>query len=104
MGINPHLRAGRSQTAAATTGRRNAGCGGTVVLQANTEPQPANRRISPHQRQHRDTHNQQRQAILLADLHGYHYEEIATITGSNVGTVKSRIARARVGLLQLMPR
>jgi RNA polymerase sigma-70 factor (ECF subfamily) len=37
----------------------------------------------------------QRQAVLLSDLHGYHYEEIARMTGSNVGTVKSRIHRGR---------
>jgi len=45
---------------------------------------------------------EQRQAILLADLHGYHYEEIATITGSNVGTVKSRIHRGRERLRALL--
>jgi RNA polymerase sigma-70 factor (ECF subfamily) len=38
---------------------------------------------------------EQRQAILLSDLHGYHYEEIAEMTGANVGTVKSRIHRGR---------
>lgn len=37
----------------------------------------------------------QRQAVVLSDVHGYHYEEIATITSSNVGTVKSRIHRGR---------
>lgn len=38
---------------------------------------------------------EQRQAVLLSDLHGYHYEEIAKIAGSSVGTVKSRIHRGR---------
>jgi len=38
---------------------------------------------------------EQRQAIVLSDVHGYHYEEIARITGTNVGTVKSRIHRGR---------
>jgi len=38
---------------------------------------------------------EQRQVIVLSDVHGYHYEEIARITGSNVGTVKSRIHRGR---------
>ena len=37
----------------------------------------------------------QRQAVVLSDLHGYHYEEIATMTGASVGTVKSRIHRGR---------
>jgi len=44
----------------------------------------------------------QRQAVLLSDLHGYHYEEIARITGSNVGTVKSRIHRGRERLRALL--
>ncbi len=38
---------------------------------------------------------EQRQAIILSDLHGYHYEEIAFIAGASVGTVKSRIHRGR---------
>lgn len=38
---------------------------------------------------------EQRQAIVLSDLHGYHYEEIAAIAGASVGTVKSRIHRGR---------
>lgn len=44
----------------------------------------------------------QRQAILLSDLHGYHYEEIARVTRSNVGTVKSRIHRGRERLRTLL--
>jgi RNA polymerase sigma-70 factor (ECF subfamily) len=45
---------------------------------------------------------EQREAILLSDLHGYHYEEIAEMTGSNVGTVKSRIHRGRERLRTLL--
>ena len=44
----------------------------------------------------------QRQAVLLSDLHGYHYEEIATMTNSNVGTVKSRIHRGRERLRAIL--
>ncbi len=44
----------------------------------------------------------QRQAVLLSDFHGYHYEEIARMTASNVGTVKSRIHRGRERLRTLL--
>jgi len=45
---------------------------------------------------------EQRQAVLLSDLHGYHYEEIARIAGSSVGTVKSRIHRGRERLRSIL--
>jgi RNA polymerase sigma-70 factor (ECF subfamily) len=45
---------------------------------------------------------EQRQVILLSDVHGYHYEEIATITRTSVGTVKSRIHRGREKLRLLL--
>ncbi|HEV2107163.1 MAG TPA: sigma-70 family RNA polymerase sigma factor [Thermomicrobiales bacterium] len=37
----------------------------------------------------------QRLAIILADIHGLGYEEVAEATGVAVGTVKSRISRGR---------
>lgn len=44
----------------------------------------------------------QRQAVLLSDLHGYHYEEIAEMTEASIGTVKSRIHRGRERLRTLL--
>lgn len=41
---------------------------------------------------------EQRLAIVLRDLHGLTYAEIAEVTGAPVGTVKSRIARGRLAL------
>lgn len=37
----------------------------------------------------------QRVAVVLSDVEGLSYEEIAAVTGANLGTVKSRIARGR---------
>ncbi|MDI3341475.1 MAG: sigma-70 family RNA polymerase sigma factor [Sphaerobacter sp.] len=44
----------------------------------------------------------QRLAVLLHDVHGYPYEEIAQITGASLGTVKSRIHRGRARLRELL--
>ena len=44
----------------------------------------------------------QRAAIILSDLHGLTYDEIATITNSTLGTVKSRISRGRARLRDLL--
>ncbi len=37
----------------------------------------------------------QRIAVVLSDVHGLSYEEIAAVTRTNVGTVKSRLSRGR---------
>lgn len=37
----------------------------------------------------------QRQAVLLCDYYGFHYEEVAGMTSASIGTVKSRIHRGR---------
>ncbi|HEY9813063.1 MAG TPA: sigma factor-like helix-turn-helix DNA-binding protein, partial [Candidatus Sericytochromatia bacterium] len=39
-----------------------------------------------------------RTAILLREIEGMAYEEIAELTGVSLGTVKSRIARGRTRL------
>lgn len=44
----------------------------------------------------------QREAVVLRDLLGASYEEIAEATGVPVGTVKSRIARGRLQLASLL--
>ena len=36
-----------------------------------------------------------REAVVLCDVEGYSYEEVSTILGVGLGTVKSRIARGR---------
>jgi RNA polymerase sigma-70 factor, ECF subfamily len=45
---------------------------------------------------------EQRAAVTLRDVHELSYEEIAGVTGVQIGTVKSRIARARERLKELL--
>jgi RNA polymerase sigma-70 factor (ECF subfamily) len=44
----------------------------------------------------------QRLAIILCDVEGLEYTEIAVALGTNLGTVKSRIARGRARLRELL--
>jgi len=44
----------------------------------------------------------QRTAIVLFDVEGYDYQEIADLTGVSLGTVKSRIHRGRLALRELL--
>ena len=44
----------------------------------------------------------QRDAIVLFDVQGYDYAEIAEMTGVSLGTVKSRIHRGRLALRGLL--
>ncbi len=44
----------------------------------------------------------QRVTLVLADVHGFSYEEIARITGVQLGTVKSRLNRARRKLRDIL--
>jgi RNA polymerase sigma-70 factor (ECF subfamily) len=46
--------------------------------------------------------NDQRVAIVLFDVEGYDYGEIADMTGVSLGTVKSRIHRGRLALRNLL--
>src|SRR5262249_1494978 len=44
----------------------------------------------------------QRTALILVSVSGYSYEEAASICRCAVGTIKSRVARARETLLQML--
>lgn len=44
----------------------------------------------------------QQTTVLLCDVQGYTYDEVAGITGVAVGTVKSRLSRARAALRDLL--
>jgi RNA polymerase sigma-70 factor (ECF subfamily) len=44
----------------------------------------------------------QREALLLVTLEGFSYKEAAEICGAQIGTIKSRISRARASLTELL--
>lgn len=44
----------------------------------------------------------QRAVIVLSDIEGLSYQEIAGMTGANLGTVKSRLSRARASVRQCL--
>jgi RNA polymerase sigma-70 factor (ECF subfamily) len=44
----------------------------------------------------------QRMVVVLSDVQGMSYEEIAQATGANLGTVKSRLSRARARLRDVL--
>lgn len=49
-----------------------------------------------------DLPEEQRVVLILSDVQGMAYEEIATITGANLGTVKSRLSRGRARLRDIL--
>lgn len=44
----------------------------------------------------------QREALILVGASGLSYEETAAICGANIGTIKSRVSRARARLCELL--
>ena len=44
----------------------------------------------------------QREALILVGICGFSYEETALLLGGTLGTVKSRVARARISLLNVL--
>jgi RNA polymerase sigma-70 factor, ECF subfamily len=69
----------------------------------NNAPSPANElekkeKIMRIQKAVNSLPQEQNRVIVLRDIQGLTYQEIADITGLNLGTVKSRLARARMAL------
>lgn len=47
-------------------------------------------------------HADQRVVLVMSDVEGYSYQEIADTTGAQLGTVKSRLSRARASVRQCL--
>ena len=45
---------------------------------------------------------EQRTTLVLSDVHGLSYDEIAAVTNSSLGTVKSRLSRGRAAMRDLL--
>lgn len=45
---------------------------------------------------------EQREALLLVGAQGFSYDEVAEICGARIGTIKSRVSRARTRLAELL--
>lgn len=58
--------------------------------------------IDAFRRAFRSLSSAHREVLVLAGVHGLPYEEIATICGCEVGTVKSRVNRARGQLKKML--
>jgi len=71
------------------------------ALVATTDP-TASRKLLELERALGQLPVEQREAILLVGLEGLAYEEAATILGIPIGTVRSRLSRARDSLRRLM--
>ena len=69
----------------------------------NDSPSPANElekkeRLMMIQKAINGLPQEQNRVIVLRDIQGLSYQEIVDVTGLNIGTVKSRLARARMEL------
>lgn len=78
----------------ASVGDAKGGCGATpeAVLIAKTDAARLQEAIMALPAEFRET-------LVLREVHGLDYREIATVTGKPIGTVMSRLARARRRLL-----
>lgn len=81
--------------------------GGQAELPDSDAPNPAAESIRAELYRHLDAAlrllpDDQRMAVVLCDVYGMDYNEVATATQSALGTVKSRIHRGRLRLRELL--
>lgn len=76
---------------------------GAAAATLSTHPeQPGHMDMLDFKRALAELPGDQREALLLVGAEGFSYDETANIVGCAVGTVKSRVNRARVQLAELM--
>ena len=81
------------------------GVGGRLVATADREDGPEHAGRPPGRvltEALAEITSDQRTAIVMYDVEGFDYQEIADITGVSLGTVKSRIHRGRLALRELL--
>lgn len=71
-------------------------------LSAVPPEQESRLEVTAFKRAFRTLRPAQREVLVLAGVHGLSYERIAEICGCEIGTVKSRVCRARLQLKQLL--
>ena len=102
-----YRRKRRIQTVATVGGAHDEECAGAEIDPPDDTPGPAET-AETEERRHvvlaavDQLEPEFRDAIALRDLQGYSYDEMAEIIGCPVGTVKSRIHRARLALRELL--
>jgi RNA polymerase sigma-70 factor, ECF subfamily len=76
---------------------------GAAAAMLSTHPeQPGHMDLMDFNRSLAELSEDQREALLLVGAEGFSYEETAEICGCAVGTIKSRVNRARARLAELM--
>lgn len=76
---------------------------GAAAATLSTHPeQPGHMDMMDFKRSLAELSEDQREALILVGAEGFSYEETAEICGCAVGTVKSRVNRARARLAELM--
>jgi len=83
-------------------------CGGQVVSQvADSKPLPdelidLSEQAEVIQSSLKELPDPQRMVVVLHDIEGFSYQEVAEIVGANLGTVRSRLHYGRLKLRQLL--